>query len=261
MNYKKEVSESCEKVLKKTPLYYMKFTKLKSLYESYDENNCLPMQEYFDSLKFEKVFTTLLLEVYNVSEKKLKHVFPSKNSIIKGILLFLTHPYNSDVSLEKVNFLEVVLNTTKDPDDDAKYLSGKFSFLIVNIIYFFCNIIIYCVFSLALLQVFEKFSVKDIDQVFVQKAKVREIALSNLQEFYAKKFEIINPRLKSAEPIVECCLPYIFEPIKYLVQDQQDEQSVIISQLELDEIKNRIVYLFDPYVFIEVFLTMKIKDY
>ncbi len=219
------------------------------------------MQEYFNSLKLEKIFTVLFMEVYNVSEKRLKDIFPSKNKILQGIFLFLANPYNSEVTIEKADFILELLKMTKDPDDDAKYLSGKFSFLIMNIIYFFCNIIIYCVFSLVLLQVFEKFSLKEIEQVFIQKSQVREITPANLQEFYAKKFEIINPRLKSAEPIVDCCLPYIFEPIKYLVHDQQEEESVIISELELEEIKNRIVFLFDPYVFSELFLTMKIKDY
>lgn len=260
----KDFTEAYEKFTKKTPIYFKKASKLKKIWEEYNIASGIPVIEYLDILKLDIVLKNLIVELFQISEVRLKNIYPSEklgNTILQIILLFLANPNNNDLKTEKFNLLKQLINHTQDAYDNAKYLSGKFSFLIVNTLYFFCNVMIYCLFSIVLLQVFENFSSKEIEKLMIEKVKVKSISFTNLQDFYSKKLEILNPRLKSAEPVVECCLPYIFEPIKDMIYHQQEVESVVISEIEIDEIINRIIYLFDPLIFMDVFLTLKIKDY
>ncbi len=117
--------------------------------------------------------------------------------------------------------------------------------------------------SIVILQTFENLNKTEIEKLLIDKIPVKNISPDpeKIKEFFIKKFQMINPKLNSADPVLNLCLPYVFEPIKELIQSQSDEESVIISQAEINDIINRIMSLYDPTNFVEIFLTLKIKDY
>jgi hypothetical protein len=251
-------------VYRNNPFYTMSLNKLIALSENFEKNS-KSMHDYITSLdNLDSITKAMLKEVYDSASSKLQYVFPKENfekTVLFFILLFLAKPLREEIKREKRKLIFNLLAYTKDKEDKSKYLSGKFSFLIANLIYFICNLLIYCLLSIVVLQTFDNFNYSEIEKLLVQKIIVKNISPENIQEYYAKKFEKINPKLKNSGPILDCCLPYIFEPIKDMVQGHEDVESVLISELEIEDIVSRIMFLHDPYNFIDIFLTLKIKDY
>jgi hypothetical protein len=251
-------------VFRSNPFYTMNLTKLRSISEHFDKN-VKSMDEYITELDgLDNITKAMLKEVLVSATDKLQFVFPQENfekTVLFCVLLFMAKPVRDDIKKEKRKVIINLFDHTKDKTESTKYRSGKFSFLIANLIQFICNMLIYCLLSVVILQTFDNFSLGEVEKLLVDKIVVKNIIPARIQEYYALKFEKINPKLKDSAPILDCCLPYVFEPIKDLVQGESEAESVIISEKEIDDIISRIIFLDDPFNFIDIFLTLKIKDY
>lgn len=263
-NIQNEIKSKFIVVYRNNPFYTMSLNKLISIAENFDKNS-KSMHDYISSLyNLDNITRVMIKEVYDIASSKLKFVFPKEGyekTVLYFIILFMAKPLREEIKMEKRKLIFNLLENTRDNQDKSKFLSGKFSFLIANLINFISNLLIYCLLSIVILQTFDKFNYSDIEKLLVNKIIVKNISPANIQEYYEKKFEKINPKLKNSMPILDCCLPYVFEPIKDLVQGQEDVESVLISELEIEDIVSRIMFLHDPYNFIDIFLSLKIKDY
>lgn len=45
------------------------------------------------------------------------------------------------------------------------------------------------------------------------------------------------------------------------MKNQSNESLVEINDAEMDEIASRIVYIFNPHSIVDIFITLKVKDY
>jgi hypothetical protein len=263
-NIQNDIKSKFITVYRNNPFYTMSLSKLISLTENFEKNS-KSMHDYILSLdNIDNITKAMIKEVYDTASSKLQFVFPKESyekTVLFFIILFMAKPIREEIKKEKKKLILILLDNTRDNKDKSKFLSGKFSFLITNLINFISNLLIYCLLSIVILQTFDKFNYSEIEKLLVNKIIVKNISPDNIKEYYEKKFEKINPKLKSSMPIIDCCLPYIFEPIKDLVQGQEDVESVVISELEIEDIVSRIMFLHDPYNFIDIFLTLKIKDY
>ena len=249
-------------VLKNQQFFNLSLEKIKQI-----ANEFKPETEFeynLTSSNFDKLNKAILKEVFIAASSRLELIFPPdklNSSIILFILLFLAKSSKEEIKTEKSNLIRLLINNTRDKRDSSKFSSGRLSFLIVNLIYFMIYVIIYFLLSIVILQVFGKLNLREIEMLLVDRIEVKRISPDKLQEYFISKFEMINPKMKSPEPILNCCLPYIFEPIKDLIQIHSESESVEIPNGDIDEIINRIVFLQNPLEFLEVILTMKIKDY
>jgi hypothetical protein len=244
----------------------MNFDKILQIVHNFPFKSDSTFNNYIETLEIDNLTKSMLKEVSIIALNKLDYLFPPEECerfIISFIMIFLSKPLKDEVIKEKQSLLEYLISNTNDKNDTTKYSSGKLSFLIVNLIYFMCSIMIYFLLSIVILQFFENLKMNEIEKLLIDKvgAKNMEIDPDNIKVYFAKKIELINPKLKNSEPILDCCLPYIFEAIKDLVQNQSDTESVVISEKDIKEIIKRLMFLLDPNNFFDILLTLKIKDY
>ena len=177
------------------------------------------IQEYIDFQEFDNFTKSAFKDVLEMASIRLEHIFPqekSKDKMILIIALFLSKPLRNEIEQEKYELIKYLLETTKNADVENKdyYLSGKFSFMIVNLIQFLGFIMVYFLLSLKIFQIFSNLNKNEIENIFIEKKKFGDIDPNNLKEYFQAKLQLLNPKLTS-DAVLNCCLPYIFDPIKY----------------------------------------------
>lgn len=179
--------------------------------------------------------------------------------------LNLNNNNNNENSENNLIFLR---ENTIVTNNNHKYRSGYLSYLINLIMNFFCYMFIYF-FALYCFLPLDK---AQLIKLLVKREKVGEFDYNRIDDLLIKKFKKLNKHL-NANSFVSCSLAYIFEPIKsckeiflillkiLVINSQSDENIVEINDAEIDEIVSRIVYIYNPISIMEIFITLKVKDY
>jgi hypothetical protein len=151
-----------------------------------------------------------------VANTKLRIIFPTEKFEEVTLLiffLFMAKNYKEEIRKEKKNILTYLISQTRDTSEVNKYSSGKFSFLIINFLNYICHILLYFPLMITLLQHFDQLSKSQIEKLIINKIEVNGIKYDELKKYFLEKLQKLNSKIKP-EAIMNCCLPYIFEPIK-----------------------------------------------
>lgn len=192
----------------------------------FETNTMLPVDKNEDKFDnyinkvdiVDKLSKHLLKEIRIMALKRMSNLYPQENyqeRILLTILLFLSRSEREDIKLEKYRLVYDLLDSTSTDveNNQKKYSSGKFSFLIVNLIHFFSFIMVYFLLSITFLQIFDQLSKSQIEKLLVNKEKVMHLDPDNIKDYFQNKMKIVNDRL-DPDKLLECCLPYIFDPIR-----------------------------------------------
>jgi len=196
------------------PFYNLNVQKIKQISTMFQGT----FDEYIESLQdLDKLTKHLLKDVVINAEMRLKVIFPKNNFWEFTLLiffLFMAKSFKQEIQIEKKNLLVQLFKVAQDHTNISKYSSGKFSFLIINFLNFLCQILLYVPLMITLLQHFDNLSKSQIERLIMFKNEVNGIKYEDLKEHFLNKLEKINPKIKP-DSIMNCCLPYIFEPIKH----------------------------------------------
>ena len=200
-------------VFQNFPFYNFNIQKIKNITSSYRGS----FEEYIDSLQdLDKLNKHLLKEVMQVADNKLRIIFPTEKFEELTLLiffLFMAKSYREEIRKEKKNVLTYLISHSRDTSEVNKYSSGKFSFLIINFLNYICHILLYFPMMITLLQHFDQLNKLQIEKLIVNKIEVNGIKYEELKRYFLEKLEKLNSKIKP-EAIMDCCLPFIFEPIK-----------------------------------------------
>lgn len=198
-------------VLQSNPFYQIQLDEFKTVSSKMSKST---IEDYVATMDFDDLTKKIFTEVYNESISRFSPILPEKiitRLIIHSIMLFLTKPKSEDISIARQTLIEEFISSAKSDD---LYHSGRLSYVIVQLILFITNILIYFLLSLTILQVFENMNKYEMQLLLIEKQKVSNIKFENIFDYFSSKLEIINPRLKSPHIILDVCLPYVCEPIK-----------------------------------------------
>jgi hypothetical protein len=175
-------------------------------------------EQIANRLDLDKLTKNMLLEVTALADKRMTYFYPPdkfEEKIFFTIFLFLAKPQKKEIEEEKIELLKYLITNTSDKCEASEkfYSSGRFSYLIVNLVHFFSFMLVYFLLSVTFLQLYENFSKSQIEKLIGNKQKVGNIEPDKLREYFHKKLALINKNI-NPENILSCVLPYIFDPIK-----------------------------------------------
>jgi hypothetical protein len=176
------------------------------------------LDTYINSLDIDKLNKSILKNVLAMAKHRLEYIFPRDNyeeNVMLTVLLFLSKPAVDDFEQEKINLLKKLIENTKEIKESIKdqYSSGKFSFLIVNLVYYLTFSLVSFFLSISLLQTFENFNKNQIEKLIVENEEVNGISPGELKDYFNKRLEEVNSKI-NPDTVLNACLPYIFDPIK-----------------------------------------------
>ncbi len=225
-------------IFRSNPFYYFSFTKINQICsgiynylnskrdsiagQKYSEEEIELMtmkhyQEYINKFDFDKLFKNIFLDVVFFANRRLKYIYPKdklEEKILDTILLFLAKPNRNEIFENKKRLItDLIKNTIEQHEPVVLYSSGKFSFLIVNLIHFFCYMLVYFLLSSTFLMFYNNLNKNQIEKLLLDKQKVANIDPDNINMYFSEKLKLLNGNL-NPDSVLECCLPYIFDPIK-----------------------------------------------
>lgn len=213
-NFITEIKKKFAIVLKSNSFYQITIDKFKQIITnctySYDAHTF----EYINNLDIDDLTKKMFVDIFTIAKSRLE-ICVSKDKLnsflFSTIILFLSKPIRVDIKEEKKKILSLIIKETKLK---SEYNSGKLSFLILNLIYFFLNIFLYFLMTILILQYFENLNKSEFNKLFLNKETVGNISYDTVQEYIHKKLKEINPKLSNANSVIDVCLPYILDPIK-----------------------------------------------
>ncbi len=113
-----------------------------------------------------------------------------------------------DNSKNENNYL-ILKENTQISNNNHKYKSGQFSFIINSLIKFFSYMFIYFFCLITFLQMNDE----QLNKLLIEKVKVKEFEYSKINSFLFQRFNKLNEKL-NPNTFLACLLSYIFEPIK-----------------------------------------------
>jgi hypothetical protein len=173
--------------------------------------------QYINTLDIDNLNKNILKEVTMIAINRVEFIFPKgkvEQYILFTIILFMAKPIKENVKNEKKRIIEELIRYTIDAEKENKFDSGKLSFMILNIIYFFFNILLYFILSISIIQLNEKLSKNELEKLLIDKVEVGKLKPDEVKNYLSDKLKSLNPKLKNADPVVDTCLPYVFDPIK-----------------------------------------------
>lgn len=197
-----EIRKKITSLIKNSPWYNSNMSKL------HNED----METFMNDNEIDKLSKKLMSDILLFAEEKLHCVYPErefKKNVLLTSILFLSRN-NQETESHKRKLLSTLIENTKV---DALYRSGKFSFLITNIVHYFCYIFVKFILIQAVLLTFEGWNRGQMETFFIQGEKVEKIEHESFNEYFKSKLQALNSKI-SPEAVLNLCLPYIFDPIK-----------------------------------------------
>jgi hypothetical protein len=176
-------------------------------------NNYIKINQFDKINELDSVGKEIYTYVYNYAIKEFKYIFDENlNENVFTILCLFMQNNRKDLKSYKIKFIESLLN--KNRDDLGYYNTGKFSYLIVNLVHFFSFMLICFYINIVVLQLDKK----NLEKLIVNKISVNDIDPNKLKEYFDGEIKLILPDL-GPNNILDCVLPYIFHPVKDCIDD------------------------------------------
>lgn len=190
------------------------FKKMISTDINNDMNSILNQIE--SKLKVNKLEIQIAKNVILHAKIQLRGLYPNKQydyNILMTLYYFLTKQDKTNEDSKKKLILVLIKNTIKENQSDpCLYSTGKFSFLLYNIIQF-CLFSFLCLFVvISLLEIEENFDAKDLYELLIEKKETKKIDPLKLDVYINDKIIKVNKNI-SPHNVMVVFLNEIFKPL------------------------------------------------
>ena len=220
---------------------------------------------FTESLNFPKLSECMFKDLLLLSTNKLSSIFPDKFLLesCSYILFFFLYKKTPQIKQERKKFLYYLIKTCQDSTctTEDSFLSGKLSFLILNLIIFLSYILLYFFISYAFLEIDEEFTIEKFKNLYIDKLPVKNISPKSFSQYTFNQIKKYNPYF-SRENLCILSIQYIFKPLKgYFSNTNKKMININLQNEDIESLIDRIDYFFDPVNLLELMFTNKIKTY
>lgn len=220
---------------------------------------------FSESLNFSKLHENMFKDLLLLSTNKLSSIFPNKFLLesCSYIIFYFLYKKIPQAKSERKKFLFYLIKTCQDSSctTEDTFLSGKLSFLILNLIIYLSYILLYFFISYAFLEIEEEFTLEKFENLYIDKLPVKNINPKSFSQYTLNQIKKYNPYF-SRENLCVLSIQYIFKPLKSLFSNSDKGcTEIILQHTDIENLIERLDYFFEPVNLLELMFTNKIKSY
>lgn len=276
-----KVKDRILELIKLNPFYNLSLKQFKKLMNNYPDPNNIDLEAMITSIQ-ESIFLSkkktqkkLFHDVIIISFSKFHKIFPKEPDINKTtfhlLYFFLTEKDKDKKKAFRKNlsqlFSKIMILINKDKEEDKNIISnnnekeylvmtGRFSFLILNLMQFCTYSYIYLFCAPPVLEIMGEIKKDKIEKmIFGEEDKnEKEINVKNINNLFNKCLFSINDALKP-NIVNSLFLTDILQPISDHIRTYPNDKKFIIKKNELDKIIDLIMEKMDVEFFMRFFFS------
>ena len=259
-----KLKERVLKLIKNNPLYHIStkdFDKFISEQETkINTTKISKLTEKIISEFFDEDESIIIISIFQniayFASKKFKSIFRKGKDINTHLLyflyFFLTENQNGRDDLLLNKLLDLFYKIGEKDEDKIKFQSGKFSFLLLNLIQFCSYIFVYFFCGPGILELSGNFRNYEIENVFSNREKEKKFEFKTIDKFVDNYLNLMNEQIKP-EIVNTIILTDVLQPISDYILDNDDEKYFIIDVNMLKEILIILVHKMNHNYYLELF--------
>ena len=263
----KKIKLKVNQLIKENPFYNISIKDFNKFLKENSKNNTIEViiKKIIETfIKDENIINNIYKNVILFSNSKFKCIFRTDNidEFIKKLIFYLLYFFLTENKKGRNNFLYIKLSKLfdkiklKEEYNNFIFKTGKFSFVLLNLIQFHTFSFIYFFCARAVMEIAANLKNNELKTIFSNELKSEKYLPNKIDKLLNDCLLFLNHNIQPNK-VNYIILTDVLQPISEYINDNKDEEIFSINKEKLTEIIEILIEKISPNYYIELFFNIE----